>query len=151
MIKITNASPKFDNEIIINGARFMVTDAIASVVMDLVSGSQMATDYSTAASQTKSEEPKTKTDRKPKAYKAASDYTVPYEVRKVGKKWGLGFSQRIPQTAFKAVADKVGTDWDKEHKVFWFATKKAAEDFTKSYPVALATDRQALQDSYKKA
>lgn len=151
MIKITNVSPKFDNEIIINGARFMVTDAIASAVLELVSGSQMATDYSTAATQTKSEEPKPKETRKPKAYKDAGDYTVPYEVRKVGKKWGLGFTQRVPQTAFKAVADKVGTDWDKEHKVFWFATKKAAEEFCKSYPVALATDRKAVQDTYKKA
>lgn len=145
MINISNAVA--DNKVTINGVTFMVPDSVALEVLNLVSGCKV----DATSKEVGTDKPKVASGRAPKAYKDAGDYTVPYEVRKVGKKWGLGFTQRVPQTAFKAVADKVGTDWDKEHKVFWFATKKAAEDFVKSYPVALATDRKAVQDTYKKA
>lgn len=144
---ITMNNSVADNRISINGITYMVPDDIAYKVRDLVSGCKI----DATSKEVGTDKPKAASGRAPKAYKDAGDYTVPYEVRKVGKKWGLGFTQRVPQTAFKAVADKVGTDWDKEHKVFWFATKKAAEDFMKSYPVALATDRKAVQDTYKKA
>ena len=148
MINISNAVA--DNKVTINGVTFMVPDSVALEVLNLVSGCKVdATSKEVATSKS---EPKTKTDRKPKAYKAAGDFEVPYEVRKISAKdWAVGFTSRIPTTAFKAVAAKAGSDWDKAQKCFHFPTKKSAEDFCKSYPVALATDRQAQQDAYKKA
>ena len=137
-----------DNEVIINGAKFVVSDEIATQIMSIIGN--MGNAHVSTPTPTRTQTAKQST-KKSKAFAKATDFTVPYEVRKADKGYVLGFTDRVPRDAYTVIADALtDTKWDKELKGFAFKNKKSADEFAKSHAVITADAREKVRATWHK-
>lgn len=153
MLNLTNISKLADNSVAINGVIIgYLTDNDATRIIDIIHG--MNSGISAPATNPAPAPEKKPTGKKAKTFKPATDFSVPYEVRKEGKSYVLGFSSRVPRDAYAVVANAVeltnGAKWDKALKGFPFKTKKAADEFTTAHTTISAADREAIRATWNK-
>lgn len=144
-----------DNEVIVNGAKFAVSDEVATQIMSIIANAHVSTPSvaPTTRTQTVSQSTPKKSTKKAKAFAKATDFTVPYEVRKADKGYVLGFADRVPRDAYTVIADELKADniaWNKELKGFAFKTKKLAEEFSKAHAVITADAREKVRATWHK-
>ena len=139
------------NEVIVNGAKFAVSDEVATQIMSIIANAHVSTPSVTPTTRTQTSTKST--TKKAKAFAKATDFTVPYEVRKADKGYVLGFTDRVPRDAYTVIADSLKADniaWDKELKGFAFKTKKSADEFSKAHAVITADAREKVRETWHK-
>lgn len=135
-----NIPPIRDNEVIVNRAKFVVSDDTATKILDLIKA-----DLQGSKSKAKT---KPKTDNAEK-FKVKNDLTVEFEVVKADAKWYVKPSKYISsQKVFKALQGKIKEKTNKEYesKLGWaFKTKKEAEEFAKNSILVTADEANAVK------
>ena len=142
-----------DNEVIVNGAKFAVSDEVATQIMSIIANAHVSTPSVAPTTRTQTSTKSTKSTKKAKAFAKATDFIVPYEVRKADKGYVLGFADRVPRDAYTVIADSLKADniaWDKELKGFAFKTKKSADEFSKAHAVITADAREKVRATWHK-